>query len=178
MPFHDRRKNYRKLIIILAGYKPFVWGDVLERTKRNCITLALNKTLILHPDAEYIYKIDEDIFITEHLFDVLMKTYEQVKADGVYEAGFVAPLIPVNVYGHTRILDKLCLLNVYEQKFGRTGLLPFQNLDVWKNPEAAKFFWGEGDIVPLLDDMAEKILHRRLLLPCMSYQVQCWVYAV
>lgn len=217
--FHDRRKNSRTLIIILAGYKPFVWDDVLGRikhfapsdadicivssgqyderliqtaannnwsylsTKRNCIPLALNMPIILHPKAEFIYKIDEDIFITSHVFDVLMKTYERVKHDSTYEAGIVCPLIPVNVYGHTRILDKLGVRKVYEAKFGRTGLLPFQNLDVWRNPEAAKFFWGEGGTVPHIDDMSERFYADeaeysacpiRFSVGCMLFRRETW----
>ena len=190
--FFDRRKNSRTLIIILAGYKPFIWNDVAERiklfappdadvcivssgmydeqlaqtaeknhwsyisTKRDCVTLALNIPILLHPKAEFIYKIDEDIIITKHLFEVLMKTYEQVKTDGLYDAGFVAPLIPVNVYGHLRVLEKLGITAEYENRFGKTGWLPFQNLPVWKNPDSAKFFWGEDNIVPHIDDIAER----------------------
>ncbi len=152
-------------------------------TKRNCLPLALNMAIILHPKAEFIYKIDEDIFITKHIFDGLMNTYERVKDDGIYEAGIVCPLIPVNVYGHTRILDKLGVRDVYEAQFGRTGLLPFHNLDVWRNPEAAKFFWGEGGTVPHIDDMAERFYAAdpeyracpiRFSVGCMLFRRETW----
>ncbi len=118
--FHDRRKHSHSLIIILAGYKPFLWGDVLERVerfaptdtdiciassgkydhtlaetakqnswsylsiRRNCVELALNVAILLHPEAEFIYKIDEDIFVTQHSFDILMLTYQKVLHDGLY----------------------------------------------------------------------------------------------
>lgn len=152
-------------------------------TKRNCLPLALNIGIILHPEAEFIYKIDEDIFVTKHLFETLAKTYEQVKSDGMYEPGFIAPIIPVNVWGHMRILDKLGLLDVYEQRFGKTGLLPFNRLDVWRNPEVAKFFWGDGGILPQLDELAEKFYQDkfeykacpiRFSVGCMYFNRDLW----
>ena len=36
-------------------------------TKRNCVTLAQNMVLKLFPNANYIFKLDEDIFITKLL---------------------------------------------------------------------------------------------------------------
>ena len=190
--FQDRRKNADTLIVILAGYKPFLWNDVFERikrfapseadicivssgkyderlidiaarngwsylsTKRNCVALAQNVAINLHTEAEFIYKIDEDIFVTEHCFDILMKTYERVKSDGLYEAGFVAPLIPLNAYAHVRVLDKLGLIDVYEKKFERAKYCSGRNRMIEASPEVAKFFWGEGDNVPTIDEMSER----------------------
>ena len=150
--FHNRRKNSSLLVMILAGYKPFLWDNVFARikafapddadvcvissgkydstlaefaeknnwsylsTKRNCV-LAQNKAILLHPSAEFIYKIDEDIFTTKNSFSVMMNTYRKVIADGLYEPGFVAPLLPINAYAHVRVLEKLGLTEIYTQKF-------------------------------------------------------------
>ena len=99
-------------------------------TKRNCLTLALNVAILLHPEAEFVYKIDEDILITRHLFEILMRTYEQIKIDGLYDAAFVAPLIPVNVYGYLRVLDKLGITEEYEKRFGKAGCLQYHKLAI------------------------------------------------
>lgn len=190
--FHDRRKNSSTLIIILAGYKPFLWDDVFARIsafapadsdvciissgkyddtlagiaeknawsylsiKRNCVQLAQNKAILLHPSAEFIYKIDEDIFTTKNSFSVMMNTYRKVIADGIYEPGFVAPLLPINAYGHVRVLAKLGLSKVYEEKFDKAGYFRVRTHMIDTNPEAAKFFWGKGGFVPLIDEMDER----------------------
>ena len=190
--FHDRRKHSHTLVIILAGYKPFVWDNVFERiklfapsdadiciassglysetlpqiaakygwsylsTKRNCAPLILNMSILLHPEADFIYKIDEDIFVTKHLFNILMKTYQQVKADDFYEAGVIAPLIPINSYGYIRVLEKLGLIEEYEHRFGKLGLSPSTTFSLYNNLELSQFFWGEGGKVPHIDEMAER----------------------
>ena len=125
-------------------------------TSRDNISLIENIAIRLHPKAELIYKMDEDIFLTRNVFEILKETYDKALNDSIYEPGFVAPLIPVNVYGHMRVLDKLNLLDTYQNIFGKTGYLPFQKLDIWRNPDAAKFFWREGGYVPSIDEMAMK----------------------
>ena len=144
--FVDRRKNSEFLLMILAGYKSFLYEDVFARVKaftpknfdicvmssglfdetlnkiaaendwsylstaENNIPLVQNLAIMLHPQAEFIYKMDEDIFITEGVFDTLMKTANHVQKYGHYNVGFVAPLIPINSHGYVRILEKLNLI--------------------------------------------------------------------
>ncbi|MBR0061624.1 MAG: hypothetical protein IJP68_09115 [Selenomonadaceae bacterium] len=187
--FIDRRKNFNVLLIILAGYKPYLFEDVFARVKafalkqfdicitssglfdetlnqiaaendwsylstaQNNIPLAQNLAIILHDKAEFIYKMDEDIFVTAGTFETLLKTYRHVLRYGHYNVGFVAPLIPINGYGHIRVLEKLGLLETYEKTFESTlyGTQPDRMIE--KSPEVAKFFWGEGGFVPSIDDM-------------------------
>ena len=187
--FIDRRKNSTFLLIILAGYKPYLFEDVFARVKafapkqfdicitssglfdetlnqiaaengwsylstaQNNIPLAQNMAIMLHEKAEFIYKMDEDIFVTAGTFETLLKTYRHVLRYGHYNIGFVAPLIPINGYGHIRVLEKLGLLETYERIFERTlyGAQPDRMIE--KSPEVAKLFWGEGEIVPSIDDM-------------------------
>lgn len=196
--FHDRQKNSSTLIIILAGYKPFLWDDVFRRikafapadadvciissgkyddtlagiaekncwsylsTKRNCVQLAQNKAILLHPSAEFIYKIDEDIFTTRNSFSVMMDTYRKVIADGIYEPGFVAPLLPINAYAHVRVLEKLGLTEIYAQKFEKPKYYSGRSRKIEADPEAAKFFWGDGGFVPPIDDMAGRFYSDKL----------------
>ena len=76
-------------------------------TAQNNIPLAQNLAIKIHDKAEFIYKMDEDIFVTDGCFETLMKTYRHVLRHGHYNVGFVAPLIPINGYGHIRVLEKL-----------------------------------------------------------------------
>lgn len=122
-------------------------------TKRNCVTLVQNVAIRLHEQAEYIYKIDEDIFVTDGCFQTLMNTYKRVETQEAYEVGFVAPLIPINGYGHMRVLDKLGLKNIYEELFERPIYASHPGRMIENNGEVAKFFWGEGGYVPPIDEM-------------------------
>lgn len=185
--FVDRRKNSNGLLVILAGYKPYLFDSIFARVKafapknldiciassglydeklykiaaknnwsylstvQNNIPLAQNLAIMLHESAELLYKMDEDIFVTEGSFETLLKTYEYVQNHEPYNVGFVAPLIPINGYGHVRLLEKLGLRETYEKIFEPVlyAAQPLRMLE--KSPEVAKFFWGEGEIFPSID---------------------------
>ena len=187
--FIDRRKNSEFLLMILAGYKSFLYEDVFARVKaftpkhfdvcvissglfdetlnkiaaennwsylsttENNIPLVQNLAIMLHPQADFLFKMDEDIFVTEGCFETLFKTPEHAHKYGHYNVGFVAPLIPINGYGHVRILEKLGLIETYEKIFEPVLYGVQYNRMIERNPEVAKFFWGEGDIVPSIDAM-------------------------
>ena len=176
-------------MIILAGYKPYLFEDVFARvaafapaaldiciassglfveelndiaakngwsylsTAQNNIPFAQNAAISLHERAELIFKMDEDIFITEGVFDTLLKTYQHVQTRGHYNVGFVAPLIPINGYCHIRLLEKLGLLETYEKIFEPVlyGAQSYRMIE--KSPDVAKFFWGKGEIIPSIDEL-------------------------
>jgi hypothetical protein len=118
-------------------------------TKRNCVTQALNTAIQCFPFAQYIYKLDEDIFITNKFFEKLLECYNHCITESEYTPAFVAPLIPVNPYGYLRILKKLDLVDIYKKLFTK----PKYNFsDIFK-PHITKFFWGDGDIVMHIDEM-------------------------
>lgn len=187
--FIDRRKDSTQLLIILAGYKSFLYEDVFSRvkaftpkeldiciissglfdeeleriarennwsylsTKENNVCLAQNAAITIYKKALIIYKMDEDIFVTENCFEKMLQTYLEVQEKGQYNVGFVAPLIPINGYGHVRILEIFGLDKFYEQKFERILYGAQGHRMIEKNPEVAKFMWSEGNIVPSIDKM-------------------------
>ena len=189
--FKDRSKGNRRLCIILAGYKDYLYPAVLGRvakytpddmdvcicssglfsdelsrickehnwsylsTKRNNISLIQNIAIRLHPQAEYIYKLDEDIFVTKDYFNRLHNAYIHA-SQSQYFPGVVAPLIPINGYGHMRILEKLGLLPMFEDMFEVPKYAAGSERKIESDPEAACFFWGEGGQIPSIDEMNER----------------------
>lgn len=187
--FEDRRKNSSTLVIIIAGYKKFLYDDVFTRaeqfiprdydvcivssgifdlqlsaiaakynwsylsTKRNCVTLVQNKVIALYPSAEYIFKMDEDIFLTEHCFETMLDTYRRVEEEGLYDVGFVAPLLNVNGYCHVRLLDRYGRRTVFEQKFEKVKYASYDSRQIENNPETAAFMWGRDGNLPTVDQM-------------------------
>lgn len=194
--FDDRRKKSKDLLVILSGYKEFVWESVFPRikayvpkemdvcvvtsglvseqlremcrryqwsymsTKKNHVSLVVNLAVWLHPDAEYIYKIDEDIFVTKGVFESMKHTYLQVQENSPYEVGFVTPLIPVNGYGYVRVLEIFGGEKLWEDRFGELKYTDCycHHKSVHDNPRAARFLWGEENpAMESLEKMAEEL---------------------
>ena len=121
-------------------------------TKQNNVALVQNVAIKLHPKAEWIYKLDEDIFITDGYFSNMMKAYEHAE-DGEFNPGVLAPLIPVNGYGHMRILQKIGVVDDYTNRFEKPKYAAGIDRKIEDDPDAAKFMWGEGGVVPGIDDL-------------------------
>ena len=123
--------------------------------KRNCVTLALNSAIVQFPNAKNIFKVDEDIFVTEGFFETLPSVYESSKKD--YFPAFAAPLIPINGYGYRRVLKKLNLVDNYTKRFEYPRISAGVHMHVESNPDVARFFWSEGNYIPQIDDLNRKI---------------------
>ena len=136
--------------------KKYGWSYL--STKRNCVTLIQNQAIKLFPNAKNIYKLDEDIFITKDFFKTLKDTYEYVQEKGNYNVGFVAPLINVNGYSHVILLEKLGLTDYYNEHFEKVKYAAGKDRMIENNPDVSKFMWGEGGIVPHIDDLNNILL--------------------
>ena len=130
-------------------------------TKENHVGLVQNVAIAKHPKAKYIFKLDEDIFITENYFDNMLKAYEHAQ-EGNYVPGVMAPLINVNGYSYAKILEKLNLCQVYEEKFGTFKYATGQATAIESNAELAKFMWGKEGYVPYIDELNRKFSHEPL----------------
>jgi len=197
--FVNHYKRNENLLIVLSGYKEFVWESVFGRlesfapqntdvcivtsgkdnptmrnlceknqwsylsTDMNNVSLATNIAISLHPDAEYIIKMDEDIFVTEGTFEELLKTYNKVEAESDYEVGFVTPLIPINGYGYARVLELLNLKEAWEKRFGEIKITDCYNhhMTIHDNPDAAEFLWGKDNPSMHSIDMIQDKLRKR-----------------
>ena len=113
--------------------------------KQNKVTLVQNIAINLHPKAQKIFKLDEDIFITENFFTQLEKTYDKMEKEGRYNIGFVAPLLPINGYANVNVLEKTGLIEEFDKKFGKAYHDGDGQAPIIKNPDIAKFMWGETE---------------------------------
>ena len=124
-------------------------------TSKNSVTMVQNVVLRVFEDAKFIYKLDEDVFVTEHFFETLKETYQYVQEQGEYNVGFVAPLIPINGYGNYKILEKLNQLQYFEERFQKPRYEAGMHRMIENSPEVARFMWGEGNVIPSIDEMDE-----------------------
>lgn len=148
--------------------KQYNWSYLA--TEKNHLSLIQNRAIELHPNAKWIYKLDEDMFLTEGYFEVLYKTYQEVLNNSYYVPAFVSPLINVSCYGHIRLLEKCNLLD----DFRATGLTDVKitdglhhNRSVLENSEVSKYMWGSTQ--PVLRDI--DALTRRFSAEPLSFTV-------
>lgn len=124
-------------------------------TEFNDLTLIQNIALHIYDKAEWIYKMDEDIFLTSGCFEKLYEMYNMVLAEEPYHVGFAAPLIPMNGYGYIHILKYYNLLSEYEDKFEKAKFGGLQTHLLECDSEAARFMWGDGSGLPHIDKINE-----------------------
>lgn len=177
--FIDRSKGSQSLLVILAGYKEFLWPLTLDRiarfvpsnidvcivssglyvdslaelsethgwsylyTKPNKVGLVQNLAIANHPKAQLIYKLDEDIFISEGFFDSLLEGYNHIKEEGLYNPGICAPIINVNGYSYINFLKILGVENEYKEKFGELKRA-CSDIKAQCDGEAAKWLWEKS----------------------------------
>lgn len=111
-------------------------------TKRNNVSLAQNIAIDLHKKANYIFKMDEDIFITENYFEKMINAYKKT-ANSYYNCGVMAPLLPINGYGHVRIIEEFGMNDVYESVFGALKMAGGADRPIESDADLARFMWGE-----------------------------------
>lgn len=135
-------------------------------TKDNKVTLAQNIAISLFEKATYIYKLDEDIFVCQGFFESLKSTYERVEKNERYRIGFVAPLLPINGYGHIKVLEKLNLLEDYEKKFGRTYYSSSADNKIMVNVDTAKYIWNATYDIDKISEQFLKDEFKYSVCPC------------
>lgn len=131
-------------------------------TEVNHLSLIQNLAIELHKKAQWIFKLDEDMFLPETFFEPLLETYQMVANESFYEPAFVSPLINVSCYGHLRLLEKTGLVD----DFRNTGLSTMKitdglhhNKQVLEDPKVAEFLWGsECEELRSIDALTERFM--------------------
>lgn len=122
-------------------------------TETNQVCFIQNMVITLHPDAEYIFKMDEDMFIGRGFFERMIEEYHRIEREGEYKIGYVVPVIPLNCCGYVSYLKLSGNLEAYERRFGRAYRSDFSA--VFNVEETAEFLW---DTMETFDGMAERFL--------------------
>jgi hypothetical protein len=138
-------------------------------TATNDVALAQNVCYRLHDGAKMIVKLDEDMFLLPDTITSLLAAYRDIKAEGVVDPGFVAPMIPLNGFCYRHLLEMLGLLDAYEAAFGRARLAT-SGLAVHTDPAAARWIWERT--APLAATAARlDALPRRVLLCPIQFSI-------
>lgn len=114
------------------------WSYLATRT--NDVSLVQNVAIVLHPAADLIVKIDEDMFVTEKTIIDTIDYHGEVKRSGIANPAFVAPTINVNGVCYRPLLEKLGLLEEFESRFG-VARVACIGVPITDDPEAARWMW-------------------------------------
>lgn len=114
-------------------------------TSVNDVAIIQNIAISLFNKAKYIYKMDEDIFITDGCCEKMYNILTETGRD--YKVGFVGPMIPLHTNGHL-FLNRFNLCEKYKEKFGGIHIRGgrWTNPGYGTNPEIPKFLWSQGNI--------------------------------
>jgi hypothetical protein len=133
-------------------------------TATNDVALAQNVCYRLHNCAKMIVKLDEDMFLLPDTITGLLAAYRDIKAEGVVDPGFVAPMIPLNGFCCRYLLEMLGLLDDYEAAFGRAQLAT-SGLAVHTDPTAARWIWERTAPLAATASRLNSLERRVLLCP-------------
>ena len=120
-------------------------------TEHNQVCFVQNQVVELHPSAEYIIKMDEDIFIGKDFFRQMMSEFELAEKEGEYRIGFAVPCIPLNCTGYVSYLKAIDKLADFEARFGRAYRSRFSA--VFSVEDTAEYLW---ETMNTFDSMADR----------------------
>lgn len=112
--------------------------------KKNRVTQVQNTAIKLHPNAGWIYKMDEDIILCDNYFSLMKKAYLKADDELPYKVGFLGPVLNINAFGTQVFLKKIGKWDEFQQKFGRFrvgGMINTTKDLIHRDPEWAKYIW-------------------------------------
>jgi hypothetical protein len=103
-------------------------------------SLAQNICYRLHPDAETIVKLDDDVWLLPDTVEKLVDDLHELKAESSSPPGFLAPVMPLHVSCYRWVLARLGHLEAFQNRFGPSF---GSDLDaaIEHSPEAARWMW-------------------------------------
>lgn len=117
-------------------------------TKVNNLCLAQNECIELHPNAKYIFKMDEDIFVTDGSFRTLIFNFRELESDSDYVPGAIVPMINVNATTFIQVLRLQKKLGKFTARFGLPKVSDGRTHhdDITFNEDVCKFLWDDVNI--------------------------------
>lgn len=117
-------------------------------TSVNNLCLAQNECIELHSKAKYIFKMDEDVFVTAGSFRTLIFNFRELESDSDYVPGAIVPMINVNATTFIQVLRFQNKLAKFTARFGLPKVSDGRTHhdEITFNEDVCKFLWDEVDI--------------------------------
>lgn len=125
--------------------------------KKNRVAQIQNTVIHLHPSAEWIFKIDEDILLPAHYFDNMKMAYQKAEETLSYRVGFVGPVLNINAFGTESFLRTINKWDEFQSRFGRYrvgGMINTPEDNIHRNQDWARYIWEKS--IPF-DEVASQV---------------------
>jgi hypothetical protein len=109
-------------------------------TTLNEVSNIQNLAIEHHPDAHFIFKLDEDIFIGRNFFVDLLLGHMKVIEQAMHRPGISVPIINVNGYGYVEFLKEFDITCEYRERFGEV-LQAAVGIRAHSDGDAALWLW-------------------------------------
>lgn len=128
-----------------------------------------------HPNAEYIFKLDEDIFIGENYFESLLNAFKKAKEEARFDLGFIAPVLNINSFSYDYFLEYTGNRTDYEDKFGRVKK-GVREGKINQDAAIAKYIWDKS--LPLDEKIGDFSKNNEVFKPIFSrYTIGAIMYS-
>lgn len=115
---------------------------------KDLLAQAQNTAIMLHPNAKWIFKIDEDIIVPPNFFSGLKHSYLNLEKDDskYYDIGFMGPLINLNGCGTPVFLKSIGKVEDFDKKYGKFHVdgINFDHSPVHGSGDFATDVWKES----------------------------------
>lgn len=88
-------------------------------TTLNHVCVITNIIMKLFSSAEYIFKLDEDIYIPDGYFATMLEDYKIIEEAEPVDLGYICPQLPLGFYGMHDFLVEQNKLEDFENRFGK-----------------------------------------------------------
>jgi hypothetical protein len=109
-------------------------------TALNDVSLMQNIAISLHPDAEIIVKVDEDMLLPERTIGDLIDFHRRLRSESIVHPAFTAPTININGSCYRGLLETLRVLEDFEARFGPAQVAT-RGIAATDDVEAARWIW-------------------------------------
>lgn len=158
-----------RLSVIAARYD---WSYL--STDVNDVTVSQDIVIDVFKNAKMIYKMDEDIYVTQNAMQKMEETYKQIEAAGEMHIGYVGPMIPMHSSAYV-FLEEFGSKEKYKEHFKRKLVYggDLTSPDIRVDPEFPRWYWSQGQI-DLLNKAAEERGRGRYTIITMRYAI-CFI---
>lgn len=157
--------------------KNYGWSYLETKSRR--LATGINMAIDYYKDSiEWIYKMDDDVFITQRIFEKLLKAYQMAKESSPYYPAVALPVFNVNEATYLYFIRTLGIEQEFKKRFNAE--LKFGNHLVWKNPEVAVWLWEHSLPIDHVADIFNRnapfdICNMRISIGLMLIHLETWL---
>lgn len=117
-------------------------------TEENNLCLAQNECIKHFPNAKYIFKLDEDMFVTKNSFSTLLEEMKSLETWSDYVPGAIVPMININATCLPKLLRMTGMWQAYNNLFGKPYVSDGRTHhdEITFNADITKWLWSNISI--------------------------------